>query len=484
MPAISMRYTGPMFCLIVRNFYLDDDSFRAWRLLEGIEGMSDEQRRSIARGDVEMNEDMADLVPLNPQVRAEYQERFLFLYAGRTQIPGRVGWWKPVAYLSDLGPHDVDELSTNYYPPERSSHHRETHYADSTEVAVRTGHILRPDLPLSSIVYYAPCEAPPTWWWTENRLGDGRREDVILRTLKMALAAGHLLERRGHSVSYGHLSRQPAPGPTNRERKEIDQREAESELAYHAQQAEIAAGVARVRAQLDALPAGPESWREIAGPKGRVILVPRAAFEADVVLRTQRIIGRHPVKAVSWTPLSESGWKMGDDGAMHTDWVIGLRWKDTRAPLFPLPVEYYRAREAQSEIHACLGRAQQEVDQEYFPVPKVGDRVEVRFVHRDTGAPSVWEGVLVVPEPDVEATPGAILLVPDLGPAWYIPAATAGRKGLVLARVGGELAHLVTVARDHTGGFATLAVGLDTARLCEGLRVRVHLATRTIEVLS
>jgi hypothetical protein len=202
---------------------------------------------------------------------------------------------------------------------------------------------------------------------------------------------------------------------------------------------------ARIAAQVDTL--GAEGWMDMPVPTtvrpDGVLRVPRGAFEMWAVWRSG---GAH--LAVPWTPVSPRGLKQGADDPYHTDWMLG-------AGLGPQDMREGGGNPHWWALSDAAYAARQEIERRLLgfscsvllPGPTVVGRVHVP---KSTGSNAT--GRLDLPEPDEDGQP-PVLVVRDASSAWLdhaIAALNAG--GAVIVENGGEMSHLITVARGMSKG--------------------------------
>ena len=542
---------GDWLCSIVRDTILSDRWDSAVRILREVEGLSREQEEGIFRGELTLLSDLSDIVPLDEARKTAYQGSVAYLYAGRIRLPNKQGWWRPVAALTDVGPHDLSNraaaladkwngldgepasrwqhsMSPPMVDPEAGGMYwnmRAGHYAYNGEVPVVTRRAVfaAEGYPLSGIVYFEPCDALPSW-------SEPLRDPTA--AVEQALAVGRPFEQRGHQWTYG-----TTPDPVRAKlytyrtgdlatdamidampnAMAIDaitahERGVESLVMQGKRRAQAAAveeAVAqatdeqRERARrvtyhtlrqtiLDRAGGRQAEWRRFTTEAGETYAVLRRPFDRYVLesrwkLEPERVEIDAIIQRSPWASVSPPGLKMGYDDPAHSDWVLtlergskGLGEQDARDGFYWSPVfaddpnRWYSLGPAsegtpEAALRFALYRLQNAVEDYYLragadpvdmkpePVAETPRPIVLRLSDY-INAPRAWSGSVLHPKPDEEVPMGSILVVPHLGPEFYIPAASAGAGGLVIAGAGGETAHLVQVGHDHPGGFPALVV--------------------------
>ena len=151
----------------------------------------------------------------------------------------------------------------------------------------------------------------------------------------------------------------------------------------------------------------------------RTIRVPTAPFENWALWRTNGHAFAKP-----WIPVSRSGMKMQGDDPYHTDWMIGAGLEldamhEDGSNLSEVAFDrYFRMQEELLTFKSAI------------------------LCH--AGSDTVY-GEVVHPKPDEDVLPGNIAIIPTAN-ARYLKAAMTARA--VIVERGGEMAHLVTVARE------------------------------------
>jgi len=156
--------------------------------------------------------------------------------------------------------------------------------------------------------------------------------------------------------------------------------------------------------------------------------IPQNAFYGWALDRT----ALRPLKP-AWDPVSASGLRLESDCAYHSDWMLGTQPQEKVSQVFE-DWSHHKDKPFEEAASSLRYAIQRQVGG--FEVPVFGGQGMVR-------------GKPYLPEVDEEVPQGTILIVPDLSPDYYIPAASAGSRGAVIAHAGGEMSHLATVAREE-----------------------------------
>jgi hypothetical protein len=404
---------------------------------------------------------------------------------------------------------------------------RASHYCLPGEVAVVTRIATIEGSPLSSTVIFEACNAPPPWL------------PVYFDATKAVehwLAVGHHVEARGHVQRYGFSTPRVAKARVGLRRayNELEaaynegryihaaaklQRGAEAavtpEEKQRARDAE-AAYVQALRDERERLDEEREKMQlqklrdDVAAqfnenrngylvlPMGelRRLLIPRAPFTHYAVDFANKYRKRPLLKPLpTWKPVAGPNFKLVNDNPYHSDWILGAldesgpadKLDRTNVYLFKHPNDWYTLGERDEETQRVIYDAMRKVEDEYlgsWTPPKRGTHRITVLYRPDFQGSTTIEGSVIHPEPDQEVDAGTLAVVPTLGPDFYITAASAGGGGVIISPVGGELAHLVTVAHDHATPFPALLVLPDAVTLLpEGTRVRIDITAGTLEIL-
>ncbi|MDO9179172.1 MAG: PEP-utilizing enzyme [Agitococcus sp.] len=157
-----------------------------------------------------------------------------------------------------------------------------------------------------------------------------------------------------------------------------------------------------------------------------------------------------------WTLICPSGLKMLGDSRMHTDWWIG-------AGLSP--------REAYDNDHPVNKAAWQ------FAYAKAATKGKNCLILAGTGKAT---GIVVKPLPDTYVPAGSIVIVPHAGVEYELALLSACKDGtgVVIAEVGGKLAHLAIVSREMGARLVVMDNAL--TQFVEGEVVTVNLTDQLI----
>jgi len=208
---------------------------------------------------------------------------------------------------------------------------------------------------------------------------------------------------------------------------------------------------AEIRREYPSLPPGP-------------LRIPRAPLEQWALWRTA---GAH--LALPWKAVCHQGMKMMMDDPFHSDWMLGAglelnamqqSWKGPwgealRQALYDLQVDIQDEKLGAKPAATLSGRGSVEGTIAHGP-----------RLARDKQMPK----------------PGDILVIPDAGPRWVemVLAATAGGVGGVITENGGEMAHLVTIARPE--GIRMVRVANARTLYPDGTRVTMDCDNRTVRL--
>lgn len=474
--------TGAGFTKLVRSRMLDDAPGSAFRLA-GCLLASDpiEQNRvpslaiRLCNGTAKMTGDEKgmDLVDDDTVSGKRYRERVQYLFAGRIRV--REKWYRPVAYVTDVGPNDV------------GCNPREKHYCNTDDIVLEQASY--PDKKFPSIkrgVIFTQCGERPHW----HEVPRGAQE-----ALDEYLTAGGKLEERSHSKWYPERpakSKRFAQGPNRFEGTydkqvglDVDDPQYETAVALSKEEQEAllekryaeedAARLRRV-ADLRVLilkQAGddlieftwPDKMSEYDDPPKLVVpagttKIPRAPFLIWAFARMTFL----KMKLPEWKTISPPGMKMMGDDENHTDWVIGGGFDPRDREFYGLGVYNKAAEELRTKFqNEHDDRRQAEWD-------KV-----TTLVTGATVQGLVHHGKLNKPAP----RPGMIIVLPNLNPKYLVTVAGAAA---VITQEGGALAHLAQVGLEQ---------GLPMVRKDDALEmyteqslVEVNAEARTAKVLK
>ncbi len=477
------RITGAAFTRLVHDRMLDDAPGAAYRLATSI-GSGDPavddtipkiaQRLCDGKASLHGNERSMCVVDCEHK---GYRKKLTWLYAGRICLQSK--WYQPVAYVQDVGPMDLknDHGVPTDVPSRRGEiRNRAWHYCSKDEIVVEHVSFKDPKSPhLEREVIFRACIERPHW-----------HQPPIhpQHALDEYLAAGRQLEKRGHSVSYGHdperwpcgypgqsWIREPEPpsgGPARfhgttpnaaMRRKLAEQEQEEQEKAKEADRLlEVTKLRLRILEQAgdDLIELAWEARGEV--PAGKT-MVPRAPFLLWAFARLKWYARLLP----EWKTISPGGMKMAMDNPNHTDWVIG-------GGLDPLDRDLYWGGVKCEAAELLKSKLQDEFDlreraeDEKVTTLVTGAKVTAPVVHGKPG---------VTPEP------GLVVVVPNLHSRylWAVQGAAA-----VITEEGGEVAHLAQVVREQVLPVVRVVNALE--RWFEGDVVEVDPETRTVRVIS
>lgn len=129
-------------------------------------------------------------------VRADtraYLEQLAYVYAGRIRRNDR--WYRPIAYVADMGPHDLKNDRGKPVKRTRDNRgytNRAWHYTYEGEIVVDEATYID-DLKIEREVIFAPCGERPHWQVEPSP------QDALVEYLKIR----GRLEQRGHTLLYG-----------------------------------------------------------------------------------------------------------------------------------------------------------------------------------------------------------------------------------------------------------------------------------------
>lgn len=466
------RITGQAFTRLVQERMLDDAPDAAYRLATSI-GSGDPavddtipkiaQRLCDGKAALEGDERSMQVVS---KVHRKYQTRIAWLHAGRIRLSNK--WYQPVAYVADVGPMDLKNnhgKPTSAEPMSRGISNRGWHYCGKDEIVVDHVSYKDPEFPrLGREVIFRACVERPHWHQPPTS---------PQAALDEYLAAGHALEKRGHSTSYGRdPKRWPCGYPGKAGRREPHEpnekamrrklEEQEREAREKAEEESRLRCVADLRALIlaqagcDLIELAWEARGEV--PAGKT-MVPRAPFLLWAFARLRYYNRFLP----AWKTVSPGGMKMAMDNPNHTDWVIG-------GGLDPLDRDLYWGGAKAEAAELLKSKLQDEFDER--------DRAEDEKVTTLVTGPKVI-GVVTHGLPGVTPASGLVVIIPNLHTRylWSVTGAAA-----VISEEGGEVAHLVQVAREQTVPVIRAERALE--RWGEGDVVEVDAEARTVRVVS
>ena len=386
-----------------------------------------------------------------PDGQAEYVAYLRKRWAGAIRVEN--AYYQPYAFVTNLGQYDIERPARGLSNAARRYLKGgwglgEAERKPTKAHMVRDGFANRPahyvDDPDQDLVVDCRVPAPiasldagrllPVLPFLFRRLPDLPPWFEPVRTfgasLDAALAAGRVLEERGHRQLYGlpwvdsRIEAAKEEALRTRSRQGAHAAEVEAERAERARRVECEAARKAVMAQA-ALP-DRGGWLDLR-VGGDVLRVPRAPFEHWAL---DRCGAGH--LAPPWDPCSRSGMKLQGDDPMHTDWMLG-------AGLDPLTLRWYgpdpEAASLSDAADALLGEVQRRV------LSHGGLAVLADGGFRAGRAYVARRGRGDMPEP------GDVVVLPDASADWLDVVVTAcgGGAGAVVVARGGAMAHLVVV---------------------------------------
>jgi phosphohistidine swiveling domain-containing protein len=491
---VHFRISGVDLTRIIRERLLEDAPGHAWRIatcLNG-EGVADAALK-VLQGKAKLVGNESNMrvvdervdeqgVPRSAKTRA-YLEGVRDLYAGRIRVQDK--WYRPVAYVSDMGPRD---MKNSHGKSVHRTHNmmgytnRAWHYCGNDEIVIDNvaydGHD-----GLEREVIFRTCGERPHWQSVPI---------TAQAALQEFLDADRHLEERSHSKWYGTTAdeiwedaddeefeanakavsdltehERCAMRDEESERVRIAAEDAEEEAADKRREEDRQQQMQlreRILAQagsdlIDLTWAAAlyteqdEAWGQ--GKAGTVkcaggsAKVPRAPFMHWAFSRLLRFNDKLP----PWATISPSGMKMVNDDRNHTDWVIGAGFDPQDRNLYSGPI-HEAALTLASEL------------QDKFDRPAVHVLVDGPFA----------SGPIVHGKPNTPVPIGSIVVLPNLRPHYL---ATIEDAAAVITENGGEGAHLAQIGRERTLPIVRIP---DARKMFEeGHNVVVDTASRTVE---
>jgi phosphohistidine swiveling domain-containing protein len=205
------QISGADFTRIARERLLEDNPGHAWRIASCLGNDDGDDREAgvsdaalaILKGTKKLvgNESGMKLVKEHAKVTEKHLARVNEIYAGRIKIYDK--WYRPVAFISDMGPRD---MKNDHGKPvfryggglQRGYANRGWHYCGKDEIIVENASYKDPDsFHMAREVIFRACGERPFW---QDVPRDGQT------AVDELLAAGHGLEERSHSKWYGTTS--------------------------------------------------------------------------------------------------------------------------------------------------------------------------------------------------------------------------------------------------------------------------------------
>lgn len=471
----------------VRERVLSDMEESALLLLvENLEGMTHEHAIAILLGKKRLTGvNNLELVDEDPDAARTWHGTLLSRYGIRCELrgpSGRRGWFRPRAYITDLGPNDVsgewNRIKIGRNNRARFSYSRIAHYAGDDEVALSSLDIADPSARIDPVaafgrpgipgldgvtgglgwIFEATAHVPS---WLRHLAAKSPTE-----ALRAAVGANWPMEARGHSLWYPDVSlahgrtlrsafiaaeEAAAQDPRNSpELREGSARRAENlkaaQVREEARAAEVEAKAQERRAQ-EAEQRDAEARERRVAERARIAAEVRAAAgpvdgdgwftmtimpgaPAEYAVRVPRLpftcwaLWRTNLadQMPPYSPVSESGMRLFGDDPYHNDWMIGA---------FPDRDVWdtYRDEEVRAASYGAMREIQREIGG--FDAAVLSGRGYV-------------SGHVVQPQgPEDEIPPGSIAVLPDARPHWdRVVRLAAG----TIVPTGGELCHLAVVA--------------------------------------
>jgi phosphohistidine swiveling domain-containing protein len=209
--AVHFQISGVDFTRMARERLLEDNPGHAWRIASCLGNDDGDDREAgvpdaalaILKGTKKLvgNESGMKLVKEHAKVTERHVKQVQYTYAGRIKIFDK--WYRPIAYVSDMGPRD---MKNDHCKPVfrygsgimKGYANRAWHYCGKDEIVVENATYKDPDsFDMGREVIFRSCGERPFW---QDVPRDGQA------ALDEYLAAGHGLEERGHSKWYGTTS--------------------------------------------------------------------------------------------------------------------------------------------------------------------------------------------------------------------------------------------------------------------------------------
>lgn len=510
------RISGADFTRMARERLLEDAPGHAWRIASSLLNDSDEDRQDgvadaalgILNGTKKLigDETGMQIVKEPLATTKRHMARVREIYAGRIRVDGR--WYRPVAYVSDMGPRDMKNdhgKHVAYVVSQRGYTNRAWHYCGKDEIVIDLASYPDPTYPsIKREVIFRACGERPHW--LEVPLTPQAALDEFL-------AAGHSLDERSHSKLYGTTADEIWDGvpiePVNPDTTEVAVRAVHqrAERVKHERdgikRGDLTAMNVRLNAELElaqelddeaereraedlieaqhvvlrkrhiedlrdrilkqagddlielvwgtSKSVDPLSGEDAEAPGGRA-MIPRAPFMHWAFARMKMYEKQLP----PWTPVSPTGMKMMLDDPNHTDWVIA-------AGFDPQDRHVYRSGKG-SFTEAAMNLAHEL--QNKFDEPS---DVHV-LVDGPYASGTIHHGRKKKPSPA-----GAVVVLPNLHPDYLH--AIEDAVG-VITEEGGAVAHLAQVGRERNLPIVRIAGAIE--RFHEGGEVSIDTATRTV----
>ncbi len=442
---LHFKIDGADLTRLARERMLDDAPGSAWRIATSLigDGVADAAIK-ILQGTAKLvgNESAMSVKPDSSEKAKKYRERLAWLFAGRIRV--RDTWYRPVAYVSDMGPKDM--TNDHGRPIFRVQHteksaggylNREWHYVGKDETVLDNACYL--DGGVEREVIFRQCGERPHW-------EHGPLTPQL--AVQEFLDAGRTLEERSHTKLYGSTSAEwwgdgddddvmpvakalsmrvnRAPR-TEKERNQEREDAATETRREEARKAELARLRVKILAQ-----AGTDlielKWDKHVGYEDQILapagsaMIPRAPFLNWAFKRMLRFNAVLP----EWQPVCPSGMKMPLDDPYHTDWVVAAGFDPEDRALYSGPIN-----DAAMQLASDM--------QDKFDRPAVHVLVDGRIAHG-----VIVHGRANTPLPNTAF--GSIVVLPNLHPKYL---AAVEHAAAVITQAGGATAHLAQVGRER-----------------------------------
>lgn len=457
----SFVVSGEFITEFARTRVLEREWDSAIEILTNLHGITMDQIFSILRAQTKLVGDSTTGINIEPEVDCpevqDYHEQLRWLYSGVWRHQG--SFWEPYAIVTSWGREDMIAsvgASIPFAPGgEKAFVHSSLHYADSG----------------SDI---ATVEKTPDHWESPNT----KTVDVLWRKLPsfpfLLIPPSHtsseafalfintekMIEERGYDFRYRQKNNdvfRAVPTVVDRARSTIDEFERDGwEKAEFFEQQRRQEQLEIYRKQI-AEQAG-DKWLEVSyipdtydsDNQPITVRIPQAPFENWSLWR-----GDAANMALPWETVCPQGLKMMGDDPYHTDFMVGagLALDAMRDPESPLARAIWDLREKVQ---------QQKFNATCAVLSGTGRTGALRVVHA---------------KKNQELTADDVAIIPNAGPDYIIPAQTAGA---IITERGGEMAHLVSIARE--GGLRIVRV-VDARKLYpEGTELIVDCKQGTVSI--
>lgn len=477
------KLTGKAFTKIVRDFVLDDEPDKAWRIItEGLLSEDTDEARAMVKevalgvlsGVMTLTGDETKGIGYKKtKPDKKYLDRVRYLYAGRWRHKGK--WYRPVGVVTvwtpDSGRYAVRKCG--HGPGWKGSPATEAWAAARLEFYCEKGEIsasVKIDVDdgcglMERSAIFEPCGEPPAWYEGRNKSPQEALDDAI--------SAGRVINLYGESIPMTGRAIETATEElisANRlEREDPDEADRLRELAYAAEDELRALELARIGEAVRVQAAGDTISMTLLD--GRVMQIPRLPFICWAMRR------EHPELCPAWKPVSPSGLKMMNDDPYHSDWVLGaidadgngisLDNREAYADNVNRPAWDLRAR-IEQELRAAAKSAPHQPDTAYSGL----------MANLAQLASQTIKATTIVNAGNYTGIIGEdVVVLPDLSP---LRVSEIEGKKAIIAEQGGELCHIAIVA----GGLAMTVMRVADAcnTFQPGMRVVMDPVRRTIVI--